>query len=104
AVDRGACYLAVSPQSFPVRVQVGASLNQLRLLCGQTSMSDQALMALYRETPLLYDDDERPIPLERAAFNDGLCMGVDLSGRLTAGLIGYRDHLNRPAAGSGPVG
>src|SRR5438309_4712604 len=94
---RGALYLEVSPQSFPVRVQVGASLNQLRLLCGQTSMSDQALMALYRETPLLYDDDERPIPLERAAFNDGLCMGVDLSGRLTGGNIGYRAQPNPPA-------
>jgi len=101
---RGALYLEVSPQSFPVRVQVGASLNQLRLLCGQTSMSDPALEALYRETPLLYDDDEQPIPAERAAFNDGLCMGVDLSGRLTDGIIGYRAHPNPPAVDLGRTG
>ncbi len=43
---RGALYLEVSPQSFPVRVQTGASLNQLRLLAGQTSMSDEALAGL----------------------------------------------------------
>src|SRR5207245_1193837 len=59
---RGALYLEVSPQSFPVRVQAGVSLNQIRLLAGQTSMSDAALEGLYREQPLLYDDDERPIP------------------------------------------
>src|SRR5262245_2141321 len=94
---RGALYLEVSPQSFPVRVQVGASLNQLRLLSGQTSLSDQSPETLYRETPLLYDDDERAIPAERAVFNDGLCMGVDLSGRLTDGVIGYRAHPNPPA-------
>src|SRR6266550_1298014 len=79
---RGALYLEVSPQSFPVRVQAGVSLNQLRLLSGQTSpLSDTALQAQYRQTPLLYDDDERPIPAERVVFNDGLCMGVDLSGK-----------------------
>src|SRR6266705_5648247 len=54
---RGALYLEVSPQSFPVRVQTGTSLNQLRLLSGQTSpLSDTALHVLYRDTPLLYDD------------------------------------------------
>src|SRR5213082_3063974 len=94
---RGALYLEVSPQSFPVRVQAGVSLNQIRLLAGPTSMSDAALASLYRETPLLYDDDDRVLPLERVAFNDGLCMGIDLSGRATGGVIGYRAHPNPPA-------
>jgi dCTP deaminase len=101
---RGALYLEVSPQSFPVRVQAGVSLNQLRLLAGQTSMSDAALEALYRATPLLYDDEERPIAAERVVVNDGLCMGVDLSGRLTDGIIGYRAHANPPAVDLSRVG
>src|ERR687888_1156861 len=54
---RGALYLEVSPQSFPVRVQAGHSLNQIRLLAGPTSMSDAALANVYGQTPLLYDDD-----------------------------------------------
>ncbi|OGL02729.1 MAG: 2'-deoxycytidine 5'-triphosphate deaminase [Candidatus Rokubacteria bacterium RIFCSPHIGHO2_12_FULL_73_22] len=94
---RGGLYLEVSPQSFPVRVHAGASLNQLRLLTGQTAMSDAELERTYRETPLLYDDAGRPIPVERAVFNDGLCMGVDLSGGRTGGIIGYRAQPNPPA-------
>src|SRR5262245_63664570 len=94
---RGGLYLEVSPQSFPVRVHAGASLNQLRLLVGDSAMSDGALREFYRTAPLLFDDDDRPIPLTRAVFNDGLCMGVDLSGRATDGIIGYRAHPNPPA-------
>lgn len=101
---RGGLYLEVSPQSFPVRVQAGASLNQLRLLVGESATSDRALRDLYRDAPLLFDDDDRPVPLERATFNDGLCMGVDLSGRATGGIIGYRAHPNPPAVDLARVG
>jgi dCTP deaminase len=100
----GPLYLEVSPQSFPVRVHAGASLNQLRLLEGPTSMSDAALRAAYAERPLLYDDDDRPVPIERVGFNDGLCMGIDLSGRMTGGIIGYRAHPNPPAVDLARVG
>jgi dCTP deaminase len=101
---RGGLYLEVSPQSFPVRVHAGASLNQLRLLVGDSAAPDSALRALYRASPLLYDDDDRPVPLERTVFNDGLCMGVDLSGRTTDGIIGYRAHPNPPAVDLARVG
>jgi len=101
---QGPLYLEVSPQSFPIRVHAGASLNQLRLLAGDTTIGDAGLRELYRSGPLLYDDDDRPIPLERVAFNDGLCMGVDLSGRATDGIIGYRAHPNPPAVDLARVG
>jgi dCTP deaminase len=101
---RGPLYLEVSPQSFPVRVHAGASLNQLRLVAGTSALSDEALHAVYRQTPLLYDDDDRPVPIERAIFNDGLCMGIDLSGRMTDGIIGYRAHPNPPVVDLAKVG
>jgi dCTP deaminase len=101
---RGGLYLEISPQSFPVRVQAGASLNQLRLVRGEAAMSDEALRTLYAAAPLLYDDDDRPLPLERVTFNDGLCMGVDLSGRTTGGIIGYRAHANPPAVDLSRIG
>ena len=100
----GPLYLEVSPQSFPVRVHEGLSLNQLRLLGGPSSMTDADLAALYRADPLLYDDDDRPIPVERVTFNDGLCMGVDLSGRASDGIIGYRAQPNPPLVDLARVG
>jgi dCTP deaminase len=101
---RGGLYLEVSPQSFPVRVHAGVSLNQLRLLVGENTASDAALRDVYRGLPLLYDDDDQPVPVERTVFNDGLCMGVDLSGRTTGGIIGYRAHPNPPAVDLARVG
>ena len=101
---RGSLYLEISPQSFPVRVHAGASLNQLRLLVGDGTIADAALREIYEAGPLLYDDDDRPVPLSRVTFNDGLCMGVDLSGRATDGIIGYRAHANPPAVDLARVG
>jgi dCTP deaminase len=92
----GPLYLEVAPQSFPVRVHEGLSLNQVRLLSGATSLADAALTQLYRRIPLLYDDDDRPLPPGPRVINDGLCMGIDLSGRATDGIIGYRAHPNPP--------
>jgi dCTP deaminase len=101
---RGQLYLEISPQSFPVRVHAGGSLNQLRLLVGDGAVTDTALREIYAEGPLLFDDDDRPVPASRVTFNDGLCMGVDLSGRATAGIIGYRAHPNPPAVDLARVG
>jgi dCTP deaminase len=99
----GPLYLEVAPQSFPVRVSAGLSLNQLRLVTGSAQLGDAELAAEYRAAPLLYDDDDRPIPLERAVFNEGLGMGIDLSGRRTGGIIGYRAHPNPPVVDLGRV-
>jgi dCTP deaminase len=101
---RGALYLEVAPQSFPVRLQAGASLSQLRLLAGSPALADGALERLYRTTPLLYDDDDRPIPLSAVSLHQGLGMGIDLSGRRTDGIIGYRAHANPPAVDLGRLG
>jgi dCTP deaminase len=101
---RGPLYVEISPQSFPVRVYAGTSLSQLRLMAGATTLSDTALERLYRETPLLFDDDDQPIAPSRRVINDGLCMGIDLSGRHTGGIIGYRAHANPPVVDLTRVG
>ena len=53
---------------------------------------------------MLFDDDDQPIPASRRLINDGLCMGVDLSGRHTDGIIGYRAHANPPVVDLNKVG
>jgi dCTP deaminase len=94
---RGPLYLEICPQSFPVRVQQGVSLNQVRFAWGKSAISDAALARRYRTEPLLYDDDYRPIQFNNSLFRGGLCMGIDLSGRVTDGIIGYRAVKNPPA-------
>jgi dCTP deaminase len=100
----GPLYLEIAPQSFPIRIQAGASLSQLRLLSGSPTVSDAGLLRLYRSTPLLYGDDDRPIPPGRVTVHGGLCMSIDLSGRLTEGIIGYRAHPNPPVVDIARVG
>jgi dCTP deaminase len=100
----GSLYLEIAPQSFPIRLQAGASLSQLRLLGGSPALTDGLLERLYRTTPLLYGDDDRPLGLEEVTLHQGLGMSIDLSGRLTDGIIGYRAHANPPAVDIGKVG
>jgi dCTP deaminase len=92
---RGPLFLEIAPQSFPVRVRTGLSLNQLRLLAGRPQLSETTLRDVYRREPLLYAGSE-PVPVGSVAFNEGLGMGVDLSGEDTDGVIGYRAHTNPP--------
>jgi dCTP deaminase len=94
---RGPLFVEISPQSFPIRVQVGISLSQLRLLTGDTAVSDEEIEVTHAAVPLLYDDDDRVVPLVPGYLSNGVCMGVDLSGRKTGGIIGYRARANPSA-------
>src|SRR5204863_279669 len=92
----------IAPSAPPADEQFQPASLDLRL--GPVAYQLRASFLPYRETPLLYDDDDRVLPLERVAFNDGLCMGIDLSGRATGGVIGYRAHPNPPAVDLARVG
>jgi dCTP deaminase len=85
---RGRLYLEVVPLSFTVRVRRALALNQLRLSTGPSRLSDEEVLALHREQPLLYRDD-RPVPVEDVATADGLLLGLDLRGD-ASGRVGYR--------------
>src|SRR5713101_6474048 len=64
---RGRLYLEVVSRTFPIRVWPGLSLNQLRLLVGQTSLSDDEI-----------------------TVNNGLFMALDLGRPVGHELVGYR--------------
>jgi len=93
----GPLYLEICPQSFPVRVQQGLSLNQVRFAWGKSALPDAVLARTYQKVPLLYDDDDQPIQFDRALVKGGLRMGIDLSGRVTDGIVGYRAIKTPPA-------
>jgi dCTP deaminase len=68
-------------------------LNQLRLFFGEAPLDDVALRQLHQVEPLLYDDDDRPIPLDAVHLDGGLFMGLDAAGREET-LVGYKAKKN----------
>ncbi len=86
----GPLFLEVVPRSFPIKVRTGLSLCQIRFVEGQPKLSDAELRAEYEKKPLLYTHEGKPIPLEKARIDDGLCMGVAIRrDSQVTGPIGY---------------
>ena len=80
---RGPLYAEVSPRTFSVLVRKGSRLSQLRIRRGTPPVTDPQMRALQRAHSLvgaLTEDD----------INNGVPVHVDVSGRTTGGLIGYR--------------
>lgn len=91
----GQLYLEVVPLSFPVRVKEDLSLNQLRLLTGDTRVKDEDLRGLHRTQPLLFSQGQ-PVRANHMALSDGLYLGLDLRGDQN-GRVGYQAQSNAPA-------
>lgn len=91
---RGPLYLEVVPRSFSAKVKSGMSLNQLRLIVGDCAVSDSELADLHERVPLVYSDGGRALPLSDVRINDGLFMRVDLLGKETKAVIGFKSKKN----------
>ena len=89
----GRLYLEIFPRSFTIKVCQGLSLNQLRLFTGGGAVDDAGLLQLYESQPLLYGDDDQPLPADGVHVDGGLFMGVETAGRDGA-IIGYKARKN----------
>lgn len=89
----GQLYLEVFSRSFTIKVHQGLSLNQLRLFASHSPIDDDALRQIYQADPLLYDDDNRPLPLASVHCDDGLFLGIDTTGGTTP-IVGYKAKKN----------
>ncbi len=90
----GPMYLEVVPKSFPIRVQTGQSLNQLRIRHGSGKLTDDELLRTHALSPLLFDEHNRPVSDKDLKVDNGMFMSVDLRGN-GEGIIGYRARKNR---------
>ncbi len=79
---RGRLYLEVVSRTFPIRVWPGLSLNQLRLLVGQTSLSDDEIRELHGDVPLLFRDTAEKFYL--LLSQDSLRIPPDYAAEMTA--------------------
>jgi dCTP deaminase len=88
----GRLYLEVVPRTFAIRVKTGLALNQVRLMLGDARLRDDELVALHRESPLLYRDS-RPLAESELSVADGLFVRLDVSGSEDS-IVGYRAKKN----------
>ncbi len=78
----GPLYVEISPRTFPVLVHEGSRLSQMRFHRGRAVVLGDALAALHAR--------ERLVDEQGADLDQGVAIGVDLSGLGPEGLIGYR--------------
>jgi dCTP deaminase len=78
----GPLYAEISPRTFPVLVREGSRLSQIRFRHGHALLDGDALRDLHRKERLVDSDD--------ADVSEGVAVGVDLSGLLPGGVVGYR--------------
>jgi dCTP deaminase len=88
----GGLYLEIVPRTFAIRVRTGLALNQVRLVTGDARLSDEQLLALHRESALLYLDSA-PIPAAELSLAEGLFLSLDVSGPAES-IVGYRAKKN----------
>jgi dCTP deaminase len=89
---RGKLYLEVVPRSFAIRVKTGLALNQVRLLSGEARLSDEDLLQVHEEFPLLYLDSH-PLRASELSLAGGLFLSLDIIGH-SESIVGYRAKRN----------
>lgn len=94
----GPLFLEVVPRSFAVKVRTGQSLNQIRFVRGEATVSDASLKTLHSKSPLLYHNSAPRKALGQREFRAerGLFLRIDLKGddRTDSRIIGYRAKKN----------
>lgn len=92
---KGRLYLEVLSRSFPVRVQEGITLNQLRLKHGNAEIADSQLKTLYKKKPILYHKSGGAVEWDKVKADDGLFISVDLQGaNRKNSIVAYKAKAN----------
>ena len=94
----GPLYLEVVPRSFTIKVQTGQTLNQIRLIQGSPTVSDNKLQKAHASSPLLFHNipNKKPLPNKAIRTDRGLFLRIDLHGpnHVRKPIIGYRAKKN----------
>lgn len=94
----GPLYLEVVPRSFTIKVQTGQTLNQIRIIQGNATVSDAKLQNTHATSPLLYHNVRRKKPILNQAIRTdrGLFLRIDLHGsdQTRKPIVGYRAKKN----------
>ncbi len=88
---RGRLYLEIVPRTFTIKVRPGLTLNQLRLMVGQSGLTDRDVEELHQQTPLLFNGGT-PLDTNEIAVSNGLFLGLNLG--LGRDRVGFRAKEN----------
>ena len=89
----GPLFAEIVPRTFPVIVQRGVRLSQLRFVRGKPPPTDSLLERLDEAENLIFLEDDGPA---QADIRKGLKLSVNLRGRHAADVVGYRGRKNAP--------
>ncbi|SIQ61815.1 dCTP deaminase [Rhizobium sp. RU20A] len=79
----GPLYLEISPRTFPIVVRRGSRLSQIRFRIGHALLAEEEVSALHKSDMLVAAEQPN-------VSGGGIALSIDLEGRGSDGLIGYR--------------
>ena len=84
----GNLYVEIVPQTFPIIVQEGTKLNQIRFYRGEPERDDEQLRQLSRKGKLIYKDNgDAPTEI---VIEAGLRVSIDLQGSEQDNIVAYK--------------
>ncbi len=89
----GPLFAEIVPRTFPVIVQRGVRLSQLRFVRGKPPPTDSLLERLDEAENLIFLEDDGPA---QADIRKGVKLSVNLRGKHAADVVGYRGRKNAP--------
>lgn len=81
-------FIEVTPKSFPIKVQKGLCLNQLRFCLGNTKVIDSELESQWNKTPFVFNES-KPADKAKQYLDDGVMLSVNLNERI--GFVARKD-------------
>ncbi len=72
----GDLYVEIFPRTFPIIVQAGTRLNQIRFFRGESESDDEQLRKTAQKRPLVYENGGNP---DKPVIKEGLRLTLDLS-------------------------
>ncbi|HEY3125055.1 MAG TPA: 2'-deoxycytidine 5'-triphosphate deaminase, partial [Thermoanaerobaculia bacterium] len=90
----GPLFLEVLSRSFPIRVNRGMSLSQIRFMRGNPRCSDEDIEILYKRGGRLLYEGDVAIDFPEIVLREGLFLRVDLDGIGGTSLVGYKARRN----------
>lgn len=91
---KGELYVEIVSRTFPIILQAGAKLTQLRFVRGKPPAASDNALERFEEGLVYYENGDAPA---KAVLDAGLLMSIDLVGAGGSNVVAYKAKRNCPA-------